>query len=328
MRRKWGRGLQIKLFGDGSPLKPLPRRWGKKAVFPRIGASPPKPVPRKWGTTRRFGSGGSVSRAVSGSGFVPPKKWTSRRQGPRVKRKYVWIIALLLIALAVIQGMIFLDRELRQPLMFLAKVKVNQLATDAINAAIKAEFARAAESDKMIHWRTSDEGKITGFELDYKQQMAITSKTIEVVERSLKAHEDVPERIPIGHALNSPLISSIGPSVAVNFHPASVIKAEVGLQQTEAGINMLLVEVYVRIRTEVAVVIPFDREPEVVETKIPLSYALVVGDVPSYYYDGSGNPVGSGAAQAPAIALPLPGADAAPSPSPVPSPDAGAGAEH
>jgi len=205
------------------------------------------------------------------------------------------------------------DPELRQPMMFLAKVKVNQLAADAINAAIKAEFARAAESDKMILWRTTDEGKITGFELDYKQQMAITAKTIEVVERTLKQHEDVPERIPIGHALNSPLISSIGPSVAVNFHPASVVKAEVGLQQTEAGINMLLVEVYVRIRTEVAVVIPFDREPEIVETKIPLSYALVVGEVPSYYYDGSGNPVGSGASQAPAIALPPPDATVAPS---------------
>ncbi|MFB9278487.1 sporulation protein YunB [Cohnella cellulosilytica] len=327
MRKKWGRGFQINSFGNGSPfksLKPLPRRWGRKAVFPRLGASSPRPAPRKWGTTRRFsaGSGGS------GSGYAPAKRWTTKRQGPRMKRKHLWLVALLLIALAVIQGMIFLDRELRQPLMFLAKVKVNQLATEAINAAIKAEFARAAESDKMISWRTSDDGKITGFELDYKQQMAITSKTIEVVERSLKEHEDVPERIPIGHALNSPLISSIGPSVAINFHPASVIKAEVGLNQTEAGINMLLVEVYVRIRTEIAVVIPFDREPEIVETKIPLSYALVVGDVPSYYYDGSGNPVGSGASQAPAIALPLPGADAAPSPSPAPSPDAGDGVEH
>lgn len=328
MRKKWGRGFQINLFGNGSPLrpiKPLPRRWGRKSVFPRIGSSPSKPPPCKWGTGWRFGGGNVGSGSGSGPAYTPVKRWTTKRQGPKMKRKHIWIIALLLIALAVIQGMIFLDRELRQPLMFLAKVKVNQLATDAINAAIKAEFARAAESDKMIHWRTNGDGKITGFELDYKQQMAITSKTIDVVERSLKAHEDVPERIPIGHALNSPLISSIGPSVAVKFHPASVIKAEVGLDQREAGINMLLVEVFVRIRTEIAVVIPFDREPEIVETKIPLSYALVVGDVPSYYYDGSGQPVGSGAAQAPAIALPLPGADAAPVPSPAPSPQAGAG---
>jgi len=311
MRKKWGRGFQINLFGNSSSIKPLPRRWGKGQIFPRIGSSPSKPAPRKWGTGRRF----SVGSGLSGPSYAPVKKWTPRRKGPKMKKKHVWIIALLLTAFAVIQGMMFLDRELREPLMFLAKIKVNQLATDAINDAIKAEFARAADSDRMILWRTNGDGKITGFELDYKQQMAITAKTIEVVQRSLKAHEDVPERIPIGHALNSPLISSIGPSVAVKFHPASVIKADVGLEQREAGINMLLVEVYVRIRTEIAVVIPFDKEPEIVETKIPLSYALVVGDVPSYYYDGSGNPVGTGAAQAPAIALPLPEASPSPAPS-------------
>jgi sporulation protein YunB len=221
-----------------------------------------------------------------------------------MKRRHVWLIVALLALFAVFQGTIFLDRELRQPLMFLAKIKVNQLATEAINKAIKSEFAQSADSDKMIRWRTNAEGKITGFEIDYKQQMAITAKTIEVVERSLKAHEDVPERIPIGHALNSPFLSSIGPSVAVKFHPASAVKVDVETEQREQGINMLLVEVYVRIRTEVAVVVPFDKEPEMVETKIPLSYALVVGDVPTYYYDGSGNPVGSGAVQAPAIALP------------------------
>ncbi|WP_233568059.1 sporulation protein YunB [Cohnella faecalis] len=94
------------------------------------------------------------------------------------------------------------------------------------------------------------------------------------------------------------------PSVSVKFHPATAVKVDVGTRQQNAGINMLLVEVYVRIRTEIAVVIPFDQAPESIQTDIPLSYALIVGDVPAYYYDSSGNPVGSDAARAPAITLP------------------------
>ncbi len=58
----------------------------------------------------------------------------------------------------------------------------------------------------------------------------------------------------------------------------------------DVGINMVLVEVYIRVIEEVAIVIPFDLEPEVVETEIPISYLLVVGDVPMYYYDGKGQP--------------------------------------
>ncbi len=188
--------------------------------------------------------------------------------------------------------------------MFLAKVRVTQMATDAINTAITEEIAQTADTDKLIQWKTNPDGKITGFLIDYKEQMGITSKTIQVVSRVLKEREDFPERIPIGHALNSPFLSSIGPKVAVTFHPMSAVKVDVETQQSEAGINMLLVEVYVRIRTEIAVVIPFDQAPEMLETKIPLSYVMVVGDVPTYYYDGNGNPVGNGAAQAPSIALP------------------------
>jgi sporulation protein YunB len=296
MRRKWGKGFYFNFLRNGSLPKPAPRKWGKGFGSFRSG-SPSQPVPRKWGTRRRF-------TAPNSSGYSTVKKWSSQRPRRKMKRKHFWLITILLLLFLIIQGMLFLDRELRQPLIFLAKIRVTQMATEAINAAISEEIAQTADTDKLIQWKTNPDGKITGFLIDYKQQMGITAKTIEVVNRVLKQHEDVPEHIPIGHALNSPFLSSIGPSVSVTFHPASAVKVDVETEQTEAGINMLLVEVYIRIRTEIAVIIPFDQTPETLESKIPLSYVMVVGDVPTYYYDNNGNPVGNGAAQAPTIALP------------------------
>lgn len=219
----------------------------------------------------------------------------------------MWLIAALLLLIAVIQSFVFFDKKLKGPLLFLAQVRVKQMATEAINTAITQEIARTADADKMIQWKLDQSGKVTGFLIDYKEQMKLTSRTVQIVERVLKDKEDVPEHIPIGHALNSPLLSSFGPRVSVTFHPASAVQAEVDTRQTETAINMLLVEVFIRIRTEIAVVIPFDQAPEKLETEIPLSYALVVGSVPMYYYDGKGNPVG-GAGDAPSITLPAPSA--------------------
>ncbi|MCD9023901.1 sporulation protein YunB [Cohnella silvisoli] len=300
MRRKWGKGFNLNLnfLRNGSLPKPVPRKWGRGFVSFR-GGSPSQPVPRKWGTRRRFSASSG-----SGSGYSTVKKWSSQRPRRRMKRKHFWLITIVLLLFLIIQGTLFLDRELRQPLMFLAKIRVTQMATEAINTAITGEIAQTANTDKLIQWKTNPDGRVTGFLIDYKEQMGLTAKTIEVVNRVLKQHEDVPERIPIGHALNSPFLSSIGPKVSVTFHPASAVKVDVETKQSEAGINMLLVEVYIRIRTEIAVIIPFDQTPETLETKIPLSYVMVVGDVPTYYYDNKGNPVGNGAAQAPSIALP------------------------
>lgn len=221
------------------------------------------------------------------------------------------MIGSLLIAFILLQGMLFLDRELRGPLMFLAKVRIAQMATDAINTAITSEVAQSVDSNKLLEWKMNESGKVTGLVLDYKEQMRLTSETIQVVNRVLKEKEDIPEHIPIGHALNSPFISSIGPSVSVKFHPATAVKVDVLTRSTETGINNLLVEVYVRIRTDIAVVIPFDQEPQPLETEIPLSYVMVVGDVPTYYYDNHGNPVGNTAPQAPVISLPSPASESA-----------------
>lgn len=264
----------------------------------------PRPAPRRWGTRRWFSS---PRPAVS----APAAKWKSNRPS-RLKRKHKWTIVILLIAFILLQGLLFLDRELRGPLMFLAKIRITQMATDAINTAITSEVAQTVDSDKLLEWKMNEAGKVTGLVLDYKEQMRITSETIEVVNRVLKEKEDIPEHIPIGHALNSPFISSIGPSVSVKFHPATAVKADVLTKSTEAGINNLLVEVYVRIRTDIAVVIPFDQQPQQLETDIPLSYVMVVGDVPTYYYDNNGNPVGNSAPQAPIISLPKVQPSAAP----------------
>jgi sporulation protein YunB len=281
MRRKWGRAF------------PVTRNW-----------SPPKPSPRRWGGNRW------MSGPVGSTGGKPLKRWISRgpKRRRRLSRKQMLILSMLLVLFAIIQSFVFFDKQLKGPLLFLAQIRVKQMATEAINTAITEEIAQTADADKMIRWKLDNEGKVTGFLIDYKEQMQLTARTINTVERVLKQREDMPERIPIGHALNSPLLSSFGPRVSVSFHPASSVQAEVGTRQTESGINMLLVEVFIKIRTEIAVIIPFDQAPDTLETEIPLSYALVVGNVPMYNYDNKGNPVGNGASNAPSLTLPAPSA--------------------
>ncbi|MBB6672512.1 sporulation protein YunB [Cohnella nanjingensis] len=302
------------------------KRWGRPTLFNWKWTAPPKSWgarPRGWKPrpsayapkSRGFvASGGRRRRTTIRVGSPPPSQGWVTRPKRRLRRRHFWAIIALVFLFATIQSFLFLDRYLREPLMFLAKVRITQMATEAINAAITDNIAAGADSSKMVNWQTDERGKTTGFLIDYKEQMKITAETVRVVDAALKAQEAVHERIPIGHAIDSPFLSSLGPTVAVRFHPLSTVQAEVKTRQSSAGINMLLVEVYIHVKTDISIVIPFDREPNTIETDIPLSYLLVVGDTPMYYYDGKGNPVGSGASQAPALTLPNPsqGANAAP----------------
>lgn len=236
---------------------------------------------------------------------MPAKGWRSPGHVRGKRRKIVFAV-LILFALFMLQSFILLERNLRDPLMHIAKMRVKQKATEAINRAISERVAHGGRVDRLIDWRTDAGGNISGFVLNYAEHMKIAGETVHIVQSALREMERMPERIPLGRALDSAILSSFGPDVPIRFEPVGAVKVELGTRRGEAGINMLLVEVFVRVTAEVMIIIPFDTEPETVETEIPISYVLVVGDVPMYYFDAKGQPAGGSAPLPPNVSLPAP----------------------
>jgi sporulation protein YunB len=189
--------------------------------------------------------------------------------------------------------------------MHLAKIRVKQIATEAINEAITSQVTLGQDFDQLVNWKMDTSGKVSGFMLNYAEHMKITSNTFKVVQDTLNNVHQLSEHIPVGMALGSPLLASFGPGVPVRIEPQGAAKVELSTRQRDAGINMILVEVYIHVSVDVAVVIPFDMEHEMVDTEIPISYLLVVGDVPMYYYNSKGQPVGGNGEEAPNISIPL-----------------------
>jgi sporulation protein YunB len=230
------------------------------------------------------------------------RKWKSQVRIPNGKR--VFILLLMIVTLFAMLTFIFIEKNLQTPLMNVAKIRVKQIATRAINKAITERMAQAEDVDKLVDWKTDNKGKVAGFMLNYAQHMKITSDTVQVAQGILDKLEKTQEHIPLGMAMNSAILASFGPNVPIRFVPAGAVKVDLSTRQKDAGINMLLVEVYIRIIAEVTIIIPFDTEPEIVETEIPISYLLVVGDVPMYYFDNKGKPLGDSEALPPNISLP------------------------
>lgn len=230
------------------------------------------------------------------------RRWRSRST-KKGKRK-AFFIALVISFLFFIQSFVYIDRNLWPPLMNLAKVRVKQIATESINNAISERISQGTDLEKLIDWKMDRNGKINGFMLNYSEHMKIRSQAVETVQSALKGLEEIPEHIPLGQAMDSAIIASFGPKIPIKLVPAGSVKVDLSTRQQNAGINMILVEVFIKITAEVSIIIPFDSEPEVVDTEIPISYVLVVGDVPMYYMDNKGNPTGNSPALPPSISLP------------------------
>jgi sporulation protein YunB len=234
---------------------------------------------------------------------MPQQKWRSRN--PRSKsRKRRYLFVMILLTLFSMQSFIFVEKNLRPPLMNLAKIRLKQMATQSINAAIADRIAQGTNFDKLVEWKTDNKGKVSAFMLNYAEHMKITSDTISRVQTLLDGLKTMPEHIPFGQAMGSTILASFGPNIPIRLVPAGAVKVDLNTRQQNAGINMILVEVYIRIVAEVTIIIPFDTEPEIVETELPISYLLIVGDTPMYYVDNKGNPIGSSNPLPPNVSLP------------------------
>jgi sporulation protein YunB len=231
------------------------------------------------------------------------RRWKSRG-GTASGRKKTFFLVLLVLTIFSLQTFIFVEKNLKGPLMNVAKMRIKQIATKAINKAITEKIAQGTNFEKLIDWKTDKSGKPTGFMLNYSEHMKIASETVNIVQDVMDKLQKVPEHIPIGQAMGSAILASYGPDVPIRFVPVGAAQIDLNTRQKDAGINMLLVEVYIKIMVEVAIIIPFDTEPEVVETEIPISYLLVVGDVPMYYFDNKGNQVGGEGSSPPSVTLP------------------------
>jgi sporulation protein YunB len=221
--------------------------------------------------------------------------------------KKLFFFSLVIFTFLSLQGFIFIEKNLRAPLMNIATLRIKQMAHEAINKAITENISNSPTVDKLIDWKMDKNDKITGVMFNYAEHMRITSDTVTIVQDTLKELQQVPDYIPVGQAFNSAILASYGPDVKVRFVPQGTVKIDLHTRQKDAGINMVLFEVYMRVITEVAIIIPFDTGYEVVETEIPISYVVLVGDVPMYYFDNKGqqiNSSGGAGAIPPTISLP------------------------
>lgn len=224
-------------------------------------------------------------------------RWHSRPVRRPIKplsRRKILLIMLIIMVFFAIQTFVIVERNIKPHLLNLASFRLKQTATEAINSALTQRIANSANFTDLVDWKMDANGQISGFNLNYAQHMKIAADAVTHVEDLLHEISMKPEKVPLGLALGSTLFASAGPDIPIRFAPLGHAKVELKTRERDAGINMLLVEVYLQIHAELMVIIPFASQPEVLTTDIPISYMLVVGDVPMYYFDYQGNPVGIG----------------------------------
>lgn len=212
------------------------------------------------------------------------------RQHRRRGRKILYGCVLLMVIVLTVYTFGYVEQHLHTPLMKIAHIRVKQLATKAINEAVRDNVASQQTVEQLLAWQYDAQGNVTGFVLNYAQQRRMVGEVVQRVEQSLQAAMEIKEQLPLGHVMGSALLSQVGPRIPIRFESAGSPLVEVLTRKEDAGINMVAVHVVVRIMAELMIFVPLDTSTEVITTEVPLCYILVKGDVPTYFWSSSARP--------------------------------------
>ncbi|MGZ0051072.1 sporulation protein YunB [Brevibacillus gelatini] len=209
-----------------------------------------------------------------------------KRRGRRIFATFLFGVVCLLILFIIV------EKRIEPTLMLIAQSKVDQVAKLAITDAVTKRLTQqGVDFNEIVMMEKDEEGSIKAVNFNFREYSRIVGETTARIQNRLKEfeQENVQTTIPLGLATKNVFLEHFGPEIPVSFVPIGAVKTrlETGLKQ--AGINMVLVTVYIYVEVDLRVVIPFATKQQTVTTQIPISEALIVGKVPSYLYN---NPAG------------------------------------
>ncbi|MEW5785028.1 MAG: sporulation protein YunB [Bacillota bacterium] len=200
-----------------------------------------------------------------------------RRNPPGSIFSFFVLAALLYL---IVHLFFIIERNLRPAVLAIAEIKADGLATDAINIAILENVARGIHYKDLIVIEQDDQGRIVMAQINSMEVNRIMAETTIATREALHDLEDSPFEIPLGEVMDSFLLATYGPKIPVRMSPLGRVNTDLVDSFEDAGINQTRHKIYLRVHTEVQIIIPFIADSVEVITTVPVADAIYMGDVP------------------------------------------------
>ncbi len=108
------------------------------------------------------------------------------------------------------------------------------------------------------------------------------------IQEELEKTENSSFDIRLGSFLGSNLFAGRGPKINIKMEVIGNLDTDLKSEFTAAGVNQTLHRIYLEIKCNVIILTPFETIEEQIVNQVLLAERLIVGDVPSSYYNLEG----------------------------------------
>ncbi|MFD2444505.1 sporulation protein YunB [Bacillus sp. CGMCC 1.16607] len=233
------------------------------------------------------------------------------RKGP-LPFRYVFLLTFVFFTFSTASGLWVINKGIEPTLMAYAESQTKKIATVVINQAINKKIATGMKINDIIELTPSDDGGtaanlnteiITSVIADThtlvsKNLKEASKGNLELIEQNTDVAIDYGEskkakgivyEIPIGQATNNALLGNLGPKIPISFHAVGEVEVNPKTELKPFGINNVWIAIYIEVKVDVQIIVPFSTKITSVTQDIPLAMGTIPGKVPQYYNGGGGD---------------------------------------
>lgn len=203
---------------------------------------------------------------------------------PRPRKRFSVIKKVIIVfILLIIIAFLIIEFTLKPTIVAFAEAQARWTATKAIHSAILEEVSDNLTYKDIVHIEKDSEGRIIFMQPNIVKINKISSSATLEVQRTLENLKNNNFEIPLGQILGSKLLAHYGPGIKLILLPVGTVDVSPVDSFEEAGINQTRHRIYLDVKSDVKVVIPFISSKIDVKLQVPVVDAVIVGEVPETY---------------------------------------------
>jgi sporulation protein YunB len=199
------------------------------------------------------------------------------------KKKYGFAIIIAILLVLALLIFIFIDLSIKPTVIAMSDAQVRYIAIKAMNNAVKSVLNTNVKYTDLINVMTDRNGKIALIQANTIRMNALASETSSIAQDEIRSIGQEGIYIPVGSIFGSEILAGLGPKIKVTIIPIGSISTDFTTEFENAGINQTRHKIYMVMQAQVRIVIPLGSETARIDTRVPITETIIVGDVPDYY---------------------------------------------
>lgn len=204
----------------------------------------------------------------------------------KVKQKKRKILSIIFIIFLIIFSFITYLTKIVNPLVFnYASAQIEKLIAKSSNQAIESVTLNFQYND-IVDIKYDGENEVSSIIYNQMKINEIASKLIFLAQKEINSVAKQGINIPIGTCTGIAFLTGKGNDINFSINPIGDVVCSFNSDFKQAGINQTLHKVYINIKTEISLILPFGFRKIEKTTQFLLSECVIVGKIPDVYLSG------------------------------------------